>query len=391
MRAALISIAGQPCRAGGQGYVALAGKTVARRQLDFALAAGCDQIFVLGDGASAEAIALRHAAEAAGARFQAISTGHGLLGAVGATDELLVLAPGLLPESVAALEELQHGNAVLVMAAGPAVAAGFERIDLERAWAGALVVRGRLVERLAELLPESEPASALLRIALQARLSERRLPEQDLADGSWSIVGDGEDSTQREREWIERHVPEVAPYAPTVRLADFALRRAAVRLLSQVRAGLALAGGSAALLAGAVASAVLGWPVVAFALVALAAVVTEFGMRFARLRDAPLRQREARGSWLPPLAVDLALTACGILAIGGTLAHRLFPPLVLLGLLHAKSSGQGAHLLDLPRDRALLALILAVGAALGFTEQAIMLAALVLLAANVAQSAASRG
>jgi hypothetical protein len=111
----------------------------------------------------------------------------------------------------------------------------------------------------------------------------------------------------------------------------------------------------------------------------------------ARLRDAPLRRRNTRGSRLLPLAVDLALTSCGILAIDGTLARRLFPPLVLLGLLHAKSGGQNASLLDLPRDRALLALILAVGAALGFTEQAIMLAALVLLVANVAQSAASRG
>ena len=391
MRAALISIAGQPRRAGGQEYVALAGKTIARRQLDFALADGCDQIFVLGDGASAEAIALRHAAEAAGARFQAISTGHGLLGAVGATDELLVLAPGLLPESASALEELRHGNAVLVMAAGPAVAAGFERIDLERAWAGALVVRGRLVERLAELPPESEPASALLRIALQARLSERRLPEQHLADGTWSIVGDGDDSALREREWVKRHFPEVAPFAPAARVADLALRPAAVSLLSQPRAGLALVGGSAALLAGAAASAVVGWPAAAFVFVALGAVACEFGARFARLRDAPLRRRNTRGSRLLPLAVDLALTSCGILAIDGTLARRLFPPLVLLGLLHAKSGGQNASLLDLPRDRALLALILAVGAALGFTEQAIMLAALVLLVANVAQSAASRG
>ena len=104
-----------------------------------------------------------------------------------------------------------------------------------------------------------------------------------------------------------------------------------------------------------------------------------------------MRQRNTRGSWLLPLAVDLALTACGVLAIDGTLAHRLFPPLVLLGLLHAKGTGQDTSLLDLPRDRALLALILAIAAALGFAEQAIMLAALVILAANVAQSAASRG
>ena len=61
MRAALISIAGQP-RAGDGAALAIAGKTAARRQLDFALAAGCERILAVGDGAGAEAIALRHAA-----------------------------------------------------------------------------------------------------------------------------------------------------------------------------------------------------------------------------------------------------------------------------------------------------------------------------------------
>ena len=105
MRAALISMTGQPRAADGGAPLALAGKSLARRQLDFALAAGCESVIVLGDGGSAEAIALRHAAEAAGARFLAIREGHGLLGAVRADDELLALAPGLLPEAAAARAE----------------------------------------------------------------------------------------------------------------------------------------------------------------------------------------------------------------------------------------------------------------------------------------------
>jgi hypothetical protein len=163
VRAALISIAGTP--------ISLAGKSLGRRQLDFALAAGCERVIVLGDGASAEAIALRHAAEARGARFHGVGDTHGLLGAVPAGDELLVLAPTLLPEDLAALEALARGTGVLVVPAAPGVAAGFERIDLERAWAGALVLPGRLVERLSDLAPDSEATAALLRIALQARVA----------------------------------------------------------------------------------------------------------------------------------------------------------------------------------------------------------------------------
>src|SRR5690606_40835190 len=100
-----------------------------------------------------------------------------LLGAVRADDELLALAPGLLPEAADALEGLGKRKGVLVLPAGPGVAAGFERLDLNRAWAGALVVGGAQVELLSDLPPDIEPTSALVRIALQARLPERTLSE----------------------------------------------------------------------------------------------------------------------------------------------------------------------------------------------------------------------
>src|SRR5690606_37403223 len=142
-----------------------------------------------------------------GARFQAIRDGHGLLGAVSAADELLVMAPGLVAEDAGALETLAGAKGVLVLPAGPGVAAGFERIDLERAWAGALVLPGALVERLADLPADSEPAAALLRVALQAQVPERRMAETPLALGSWLMVGAKDDAARREREWLRRHMP----------------------------------------------------------------------------------------------------------------------------------------------------------------------------------------
>ena len=393
MRAALISMAGQPRDAAGTAPLALAGKTLARRQLDFALAAGCESVIVLGDGGSAEAIALRHAAEAAGARFQAIRDGHGLLGAVRADDELLALAPGVLPEAPAAIDALAKGRTVLVLPAGPGVAAGFERIDLERAWAGALVVGGGQVERLSDLRADIEPASALVRIALQARVAEKRLPEETLADGSWAMLGDGAAPAASERAWLKRHSPTVAPWAPSKWLASEALRSLAKRCLAAGRSTEALVAGALVMLAGSVLAAWYGLAALGFALVPLGAVLVQAALGLSRLRRAPFGPATGRMG-VPivlPWLVDAALLACAVLAVEGSWLHRLFPPLALLGALHAIRPRGGTGWAALAGDRGLIAALVAVAAGFGLVEPAIMLLSLLLIALNVAQTRAKRG
>lgn len=373
MRAALISIAETPSP--------LAGKTLARRQLEFALAAGCERVIALGNGAAPEAIALRHAAEARGARFQCIGETHGLLGAVPAADELLVLAPGLLPEDRGALESLERGSAVLVLPAGPGVAAGFERIDLERAWGGALVLPGRLVERLADLPADSDATAALLRIALQARVAEKRLPEQALAAGSWVVLRGNQDSAGRQQAWLKRNLPASDGVGATRLLARLGLRRFAIPLLALPRALTGLWSGVALTLGGAVAAALLDWPAAGFVLVALGAVLAEFAVGLAHLRDAPFGAAGSeRLGVLVRCLVDAALTLCAVLAIDGTWLRGLFPPLVLLAALHASRPAQWPNLAALLGDRALLALVFALAAALDLAEPAIMLAALAIVA-----------
>ena len=390
MRAALISIAGQP-RAEDRAPLTVAGKTLACRQLDFALAAGCERIVAIGDGAGAEAIALRHAAEGAGAAFQVVRNSHGLLGTVRAADELLVLAPGLLPEASEAIETLGKTKALLVLPAGPGVAAGFERIDLERAWAGAVVVSGAQVERLAELPPDTEAASALMRIALQARVSERRLDEQALADGSWTMLADAGDAAASERAWLKRHLPAASPWAISRWLARQALRRLASAALAASQSLPALLVAVPALAAAAVGAAWYGWPALGFALLALGAPLAEFALALAGLRAAPFgARRRWHAGLVARCGLDAALVACGALAIEGSWLHRLFPPLVLLGALHLARSDrpQAAVLL---RDRGVLAALFALSAVFGVAEPAIMLAALALIALNVAQSGSRRG
>ena len=376
MRAALISIAETP--------FPVVGKSLARRQLDFALAAGCERVIAIGNGALPEAIALRHAAEARGARFQCIGDTHGLLGAV-AADELLVLAPGLLPEDAVALDSLERGTAVLVLPAGPGVAAGFERIDLERAWGGALVLPGRLVERLSDLPADSEATAALLRIALQARVAEKRLAEQALADGSWAIVGRGDDAALRQQAWLKRNLPSSPGIGAARLLARFGLGRLAIPLLALPRALAGLWGSVALALAGAVGAAAGGWPGLGFLLVALGALLAEFAAGLVHLRLAPFgAPGRNRLRLIVPWLVDGALISCAALAIDGDGLHRLFPTLVLLGALHASRPDRWPNLAGLLGDRAVLALALALGTAFDVAEPAVMLAALAILALDAA-------
>lgn len=363
----------------------IAGKSLARRQLDFALAAGCERVIALGNGASPEAIALRHASEARGARFVSIGDAHGLLGAVPAGDELLVLAPGLLPEDRRALDALERGTAILVLPAGPGVAAGFERIDLERAWGGALVLSGRLVERLSDLPPDSEATAALLRIALQARVAEKRLPEEVLAEGTWSIMAEGGDVAARQKAWIGRNLPWRRDFGLTRFVARFGLERFAIPLLEVSRARLGLRAGVAAVLAAGVAASASGWIATGLVLAALGALLAEFTIGFALLGDAPFGANEGRRadrfqSWL----VDAALTTSAVLAIDAEGVQRLFPPLALLGVLLACRPQAWPGAASLLGDRALLAICFAVASGFGLAEPAIMLASLAVLALDAA-------
>ncbi len=377
MRAALISIADTPAL--------IAGKSLARRQLDFALAAGCERVIVLGNGAAPEAIALRHAAEERGARFQSIGDAHGLLGAVAAADELVVLAPGLLPEDARALEALERGSAVLVLPAGPGVAAGFERIDLERAWGGALVLPGRLVERLADLPADSDATAALLRVALQARVAEKRLPEEALAEGGWAIAGAGDDAALRQQAWLKRNLPPESGFGAARPLVGIGLRRFAIPLLGEPRALTGLWSGVGLALLGATGTAMAEWPATSFVFVALAALLAEFAAGLAHLRDAPFGTACKHWLWrLVPCLIDAALAACAALAIDGSWLHRLFPPLVLVGVLHAARPRRWHGPAALLGDRALLALVLAFAAALDLAEPAVMLAALAIVALDAA-------
>lgn len=371
----------------------LAGRSLARHQLEFALAQGCEKIILHGHGASKAAIELRHAAETADAQFQVVRGVRDLPAAVRGDDQLLVLAHGLLPDSAAAFEQLKEGFGVLVLPAEAGWGAGFERLDLAAAWGGAMVIPGRLVAELDQLPDDAEPIAGLLRIARQAGVPERPLAENELAEGRWQIVRSAEAARTSEPAWLRRRLPRVSPFHPTAWLGHTLVRRFGSRWISKGGAKQALPAAALALLVGCVAAAWFGFAALAFAALVPAALAIEAGEAFALLARSPFRPetKHSRLFFVLRLTWDAALVATGTMAIDGSRAHRLFAPLITGGLLHLTSPPSKTRWRALAGDRGVLAVLLALSAGLGLIEGGFMLLALVLLSLRIAVPAGERG
>jgi hypothetical protein len=379
VRIALITIAENHGAGGAEALVA--GRAVARHQLDFALAQGCEKILCLGHGAAPEAIALRHAAEGAAAQFQVVRGVRDLPAAVRGNDQLLVLAQGLLPESRLAFDLLKEGEGLLVLPAEAGWSAGFERLDLTASWGGAMVLPGRYADRLDQLPDDAEPVAGLLRIARQAKLPERSLPEAELSERRWQIVRTPEAARALEPGWLRRRLPPRSPFRPTAWLASVILRRFGGRLLGTRSTAGALLAGAVLSLAGALVAGWFGLPILAFMVLELAALLLELcdalrllGRSIFLAQTEPSRLlRALRLMW------DAALVAVGVLSIEGSRAHRAFTPLVTAGLLRIAPPWPVTGWRALAGDRGLLALLLALASALGLTEAGFMVLALALL------------
>ena len=378
MRAALISLP----QAGDGAMPVVAGKSIAHRQLLFAKEAGCTSVVGFGSGGSTDGIDLRHAAERAGMKYQVISTAHALAGLIAHDDSLLLLQPGLLPESRAALELLKaEGDRVLVVSAGPGVSAGLERIDLDRAWAGALTVPGEWLDRVTTLPEDADPHGALLRIALQQRLPEARLADTVLDDGKWSVITSEEAAQERALVWQRTHLGKVSGGALSQWIAAKLATGPAQGLLG-LRYGLPSILGLAGLLLGAgVAAGYYEMPLVGFVLAALSVPVLELFLAVTRLSVAPFGKI---GKW-PILrrCVDVAILALGIMAID-SLPHRVvFPPIVLASALLLLDRKAAVPWVETLRDRMVIAGLVTILAAVSTPELAIMLVAMFVIAGNI--------
>jgi hypothetical protein len=358
------------------------GRTIALRQLDFALAWGAERIVCLAAGLEPAVIALQHGAEGEGARFNLVNGARSLLGLVAGDDDVLVLADGLLPLSHRALEVLEQGRTVLLLEAEAGVAAGFERVDLNHAWAGALAVPGALVERLGTLPPDVEPVSALLRVALQARIPERLLPQAVLGSGSWSLVSAADQLARREATWLGGELANVSPVAPGSWLVRKLVGRTGAELLRKGTKPAAFAAGGAVFALGGVAAASQAWPAAGLLLAGVAWLLAEASGGLRSIARAGIH-RKAGPEWpwqLLSWVIDAAFVAILALTAEGALQERLFAPFMLLGLLRIAPRLVKGKIAAALGDRAVLAALLAIAAAAGGLASTVQALAILLLA-----------
>lgn len=188
-----------------RGYLPIGGRSILRHQIGLALSLGCKRIVVMAEGISGELVALQHISEAGGAQFHVVATARALVPLLQPEDDVFVLGDGLLAMPEAFRELLDAGPVVLTLPVETALPLGFERLDINSAFAAAMRFPGRIAASLADLPPEWNAQSALLRLAIQARVPQRAAPASLLDDGRWSIVRSEDEAHGAERRWLRLH------------------------------------------------------------------------------------------------------------------------------------------------------------------------------------------
>jgi hypothetical protein len=373
--AVLVSLPGE-----GVPIPSILGKILPVRQVEYAAARGCSKVILLGRGAVSDAIAIRHAAEGAGLRLVEVSGPHALATSVAEDESLLVLQNNLLPAWKEWATAAAERGSILILPAKAGRHAGFERIDLARAWAGALVIPGKHLPSLHELPEDAEAAPALLRIALQARLPELLLDEAVLSDGSWSAVTSDADLALLEDQWLARHAKPSATTSGSDLIAGLILKKSGHFLFSHARLPLVLLSLSHIFAMGGAGASFYGQPVAGFGLLALAAFLHSLALVSRRLREIPF----VHPSHWPKtqFLLDIAFMVTAFLSLGGSLATRIFLPFVLLAAFHSAPTVQSGWRAKIC-DRALVFALVGLAAIFLGAQSALMLVSAALLVLNL--------
>ncbi len=363
--------------------------TLARHQLGIVLALGCERIVCLTQAPHDDIVELKSAAEAVGARFHLIAEPRALVGLVTAIDEVIALGDGLLAWPPTALALLEAGAAVLVQPVEAGLAAGFERLDLNHADAGAWRIPGRLVQRLTELPRDCDGFSALQRIALQGGVPQRLLPAVALAEGRWTLVRSEVEAHAAESHWIHLQTETSDSGNASLLAAQFAVRRLGPALL---HAG----SGHGVVTAAAVLTALLAlvagafhWVATAFILAAWAWLLLCAAGLLARVEretlhlPTPRNLRATIFAWATDAVLLVLMLQNGTDGPDQNLLQRSFAPLMLLGLRHLVPPLLPKRWSRWLEDRGLLALALAACAAASVLSPGIDLTAALLLAAGL--------
>lgn len=365
-------------------FLRVGGATLARHQVGIALALECQRIVCIAREIGPELIALQHEIEDAGARLHVISGPRALAGLVTANDELIVLSEGLLAAPQEAIALLEGGHAVLVQPIESGLAAGFERIDINHAAAGALRIPGRLVEGLADLPPDYDVPSALTRIALQSGIAMLTVPASAREGVRWKLVRDEVEAHAVESDWIRLHIGENVAPTPGILLARLGVLALGPSLLHAGSGWKLVAIGAVAVMLLALGAGWLGFAGPALILCAIAWTIRRAAGLLEQIEDDSLKVRRSAASIDKMLGWALDLVLVAILVLSGAplpgepLLTQLFAPFILVALVRLLPRVLLRGWIGWLEDRTLLALVLALAVALDVLAPAIEVVAMAL-------------
>lgn len=375
-------------------FLRIAGASLAQHQLGLAMALGCQRVICLARGSAPELIALQHGAEAAGLRFNIVGGPQQLSALVTATDEVVVITEGLFAKA-AHVAEMLEGAAPIVLALPDdgAIAEGFERLDINNVAAGVMKVSGSLIERLHDLPPDCDAASALTRLALQSGAKMRQVPAEARNAANWRMVRNEAEALGIETEWLRTRLPMRRTATLSDRLARIGVLSFGSSLLHAGNASGITAIGAVASLVLALCSAWLDSPMLAFVLTALSWIlVRSSGLLRGAERQAyniiePAIPRADALGWL----VDACLVLVCVFALAqaapgftvAALGDRIFAPMMLMLMLHVAPRLLRDGLADWTCDRGTLAMVLGVAAGAGYLGTAVRLLAVALTVASI--------
>jgi hypothetical protein len=372
-------------------FLRIGGATLAQHQLGLALALDCQRVICLARGTSPEMIAVQRMAEDAGLQFYIASGARSLSGLVTASDELVVIGEGLFVEPTGVLPLLEgRSPAVLVQPVEGGLAAGFERIDINRASAGLMRIPGHLVENLQELPADCDVHSALTRIALQSAVPMRDVPAAVRSGVDWRLIRDESEAHAVEQDWLNERFADGGYVSPGRLIARRGVLRFGSTLLHAGNASNMLSLGVVGSVAIAGGLAWFEFLVPAFLLLGVAALLVEASRllrsveRHALGQLPPAIPRANVLGWLLDAAFGLSILA-GVPRLGGeSLISWMFPAAMLMMLLALIPRYVTGMVASLAADRATLGLLLAFAAGFGQVEPVVEVLAIALIVIGMA-------
>ena len=219
----------------------LCGRSVLSWQVDLARSAGCERIICLCDAPTPEIIELQRGIEASGGEFHAIKSSLQLVSLLRTDETLVMILDGLVADAKVARRLMVEGGklskAVFTIEAGSdlteAYPADFERIDATRCWAGIAVFRAAVAQKLADLPPDGEVSSLLLRLALQSQTETIPIDFDEMAETDWVLAKDHGQLALREDAMLDDAMPRNRWSGPIAAIAGKVVRLGGAKWIAQ--------------------------------------------------------------------------------------------------------------------------------------------------------------